>query len=82
MDGGGICKAKKPQDNDSYRPSGNPDRGHIVFPLYGALNVNVRTSMTICSIKKKENLFHTNFIFRVDQRDGSSRVRVEGWEHE
>jgi hypothetical protein len=38
--------------------------------------------MTICSIKKKENLFYTNFIFRVDQRDGSSRVRVEGWEHE
>jgi hypothetical protein len=32
--------------------------------------------------KKKENRFHTNFIFRVDQRDGSSRVRVEGWEHE
>jgi hypothetical protein len=31
--------------------------------------------------KKKENLFHTNFIFRVDHRDGSSRVRVEGWEH-
>jgi hypothetical protein len=25
--------------------------------------------MTICSIKKEENLFHANFIFRVDQRD-------------
>jgi hypothetical protein len=35
--------------------------------------------MTICSIKKGK-LFHTNVIFRVDHRDGSSRVRVEGWE--
>jgi hypothetical protein len=32
--------------------------------------------------KKKENLFHTNFIFGVDHRDGSSQVWVEGWEHE
>jgi hypothetical protein len=32
--------------------------------------------------KKKENFFHTKFIFRVDHRDGSSRVRVEGWELE
>jgi hypothetical protein len=28
--------------------------------------------------KKKVNLFHTNFIFRVDHRDGSSRVH-QGW---
>jgi hypothetical protein len=33
----------------------------------------VRETMTICSIKKKEILFHTNFIFQVDHRDGSSR---------
>jgi hypothetical protein len=32
--------------------------------------------------EKKENLFHANFIFQVDQRDGSSPELVEGWEHE
>jgi hypothetical protein len=49
----------------------------VLFFSKNALKKEKCVEITICSIKKRKTFSHElNF---PDQRDGSSRVRVEGW---